>query len=45
MDTRSETITITRRLPDTATTEDITEELLFRAQVDEGLKEIEAGRC
>ena len=44
MNARDEAIDIIRRLPSDSTTQDILEELLFKAQVDEGLKDIEAGR-
>jgi predicted transcriptional regulator len=41
---RDEALEVIRRLPRDSTTEDILEELVFRAQVDEGLRDIEAGR-
>ena len=44
MNARDAALEVIRRLPRDSTTQDILEELLFRAQVDEGLRDIEAGR-
>jgi predicted transcriptional regulator len=41
---RDQALDIIRRLPSDSSTHDILEELLFKAQVDEGLRDIEAGR-
>jgi len=41
---RDEALDVISRLPNDATMQDILEELLFKAQVDEGLRDIAAGR-
>lgn len=41
---KEEALELIRKLPDTATTVDILDELLFKEQVDRGLRDVEEGR-
>ena len=43
MNTKQEIIKLIEELPETATLEDIMEELFFRKKVDQGLRDIERG--
>lgn len=41
---KEEALSLIQRLPDSATTSDILEELLFMQQVERGLQDVEEGR-
>lgn len=41
---KNEVLELIHRLPDTATTMDIMEELYFKQQVDQGLRDVAEGR-
>ena len=41
---KKEAVELIERLPDTATTADILDELYFKEQVEKGLRDVEAGR-
>ena len=44
MSTKEAVIEIIRRLPENVTVPDILAELMFRQQVDDGLRELDAGK-
>ncbi len=43
-ETKKQIIEIVQNLPDTATVDDVMEELYFKMQVDQGLKELDEGK-